>query len=109
MATKLKGERRLTIYLPIDDVKAIDEFRVEEALPSRSAAIAELMRRGLAARPGTNDSGAAVGAGRAGPLRRSRLRRPPWPSRRAGRISSAEKADMSDEHQEQTISAPSEY
>jgi metal-responsive CopG/Arc/MetJ family transcriptional regulator len=53
VATKLKGEQCLTIYLAIDDVKALDKFRTEEGLPSRSAAVAELMRRGLAIRPAT--------------------------------------------------------
>lgn len=48
--TRAKRERseRLQIILPIDEVDAIDEFRFQARMPSRAAAVRELLRRGLA-------------------------------------------------------------
>jgi hypothetical protein len=39
---------RLQVVLPIDEVAAIDEFRYRARMPSRAAAVRELLRRGLA-------------------------------------------------------------
>jgi metal-responsive CopG/Arc/MetJ family transcriptional regulator len=49
---KTSGERerteRLQVILPTDEVAAIDEFRHHARMPSRAAAVRELLRRGLA-------------------------------------------------------------
>jgi metal-responsive CopG/Arc/MetJ family transcriptional regulator len=39
---------RLDVILPADELAAIDEFRDRARMPSRSAAVRELLRRGLA-------------------------------------------------------------
>jgi hypothetical protein len=39
---------RLQVVLPGDELAAIDEFRFQARMPSRAAAIRELLRRGLA-------------------------------------------------------------
>jgi hypothetical protein len=38
---------RLQVMLTTEELKAVDEFRFEHRLPSRAAAVRELMRRGL--------------------------------------------------------------
>jgi hypothetical protein len=38
---------RLQVMLTTEEFKAVDEFRFEHRLPSRAAAVRELMRRGL--------------------------------------------------------------
>jgi len=38
---------RLQVLLSKEELYAVDEFRFENRLPSRSAAVRELMRRGL--------------------------------------------------------------
>jgi hypothetical protein len=43
-----RGER-LQIMLDEDELAAIDDFRFSQRMPSRAAAVRELMRRGLAA------------------------------------------------------------
>ena len=43
-----RGER-LQIMLEADELKAIDDFRFENRMPSRAASVRELLRRGLAA------------------------------------------------------------
>jgi hypothetical protein len=43
-----RGER-LQIMLDGDELTAIDDFRFAERMPSRAAAVRELMRRGLGA------------------------------------------------------------
>jgi metal-responsive CopG/Arc/MetJ family transcriptional regulator len=40
---------RLQVMLTTDELAAVDEFRFENRMPSRSAAVRELLRRGLAA------------------------------------------------------------
>jgi hypothetical protein len=49
---KTSGDRerteRLQVILPTDEVAAIDEFRYPARMPSRAAAVRELLRRGLA-------------------------------------------------------------
>jgi metal-responsive CopG/Arc/MetJ family transcriptional regulator len=44
----LRGER-LQVMLTHDELKALDDFRFKRRMPSRAAAIRELLRRGLAA------------------------------------------------------------
>jgi metal-responsive CopG/Arc/MetJ family transcriptional regulator len=39
---------RLQVVLPGDELAAIDEFRFQARMPSRAAAVRELLRRGLA-------------------------------------------------------------
>ena len=39
---------RLQIPLPADEVAAIDDFRFRNRIPTRAAAVRELIRRGLA-------------------------------------------------------------
>ena len=54
---KVKGngerhEKRLTrlqVMLSMDELKALDNFRFEKRMPTRAAAIREILRRGLAA------------------------------------------------------------
>jgi len=41
---------RLQIVIPGAEVEAVDTFRFEERLPSRTAAVRELLRLGLASR-----------------------------------------------------------
>lgn len=43
-----RGER-LQIMLESEELKAIDDFRFSNRMPSRAAAVRELLRRGLAA------------------------------------------------------------
>jgi hypothetical protein len=54
--TLSRGER-LQIMLDAGELTAIDDFRFAQRMPSRAAAVRELMRRGLIA------EGAEVGAG----------------------------------------------
>jgi hypothetical protein len=39
---------RLQVHVSDDDERAIEDFRFRERLPSRAAAVRELLRRGLA-------------------------------------------------------------
>jgi hypothetical protein len=43
-----RGER-LQIMLDADELRAVDDFRFSHRVPSRAAAVRELLRRGLAA------------------------------------------------------------
>jgi hypothetical protein len=45
---RLRGER-LQVMLTQDELRALDDFRFKRRMPSRAAAIRELLRRGLAA------------------------------------------------------------
>lgn len=47
MSTELRGER-LQIMLTADELTALDQWRFSRHMPSRAAAIRELLRRGLA-------------------------------------------------------------
>ena len=50
MATNGKNgarEERLQVMLTPDEVKALDDFRFQTRMPSRAAAIRELLNRGL--------------------------------------------------------------
>jgi hypothetical protein len=47
--TDLAREQRLQIMLTEDELQAIDDWRFERRMPTRAAAVRELLRRGLAA------------------------------------------------------------
>jgi hypothetical protein len=49
MAASLVRPQRLQVMLSPDELRAIDDFRFSRRMPSRAAAVRELMRRGLAA------------------------------------------------------------
>jgi metal-responsive CopG/Arc/MetJ family transcriptional regulator len=44
----LRGER-LQVMLTMEELKALDDFRFKRRMPSRAAAIREILRRGLSA------------------------------------------------------------
>ena len=44
---RLRGER-LQIMLTQDELRVVDDFRFQHRIPSRAAAIRELLKRGLA-------------------------------------------------------------
>ena len=46
---KLAREERLQIMLRPDEISPLDNFRFNHRMPSRAAAIRELLKRGLAA------------------------------------------------------------
>jgi hypothetical protein len=48
MASDPRGER-LQIMLTMDELEALDQWRFTRHMPSRAAAVRELLRRGLAA------------------------------------------------------------
>jgi hypothetical protein len=51
-------EERLQIMLDVEELRALDDFRYKFRLPSRAAAVRELLRRGLmAAATGSVDDG----------------------------------------------------
>jgi metal-responsive CopG/Arc/MetJ family transcriptional regulator len=45
----LAREERLQIMLSPEELKAVDNFRFEHRMPSRAAAVRELLRHGIAA------------------------------------------------------------
>jgi metal-responsive CopG/Arc/MetJ family transcriptional regulator len=45
---KRERTKRVQVVVPADELAAIDEFRYQARMPSRSAAVRELLRRGLA-------------------------------------------------------------
>lgn len=45
---------RLQVVLSTEELAAVEEFRFENRLPSRAAAVRELMRRGLLPAPGAD-------------------------------------------------------
>ncbi len=47
--TGLAREQRLQIMLDRSELEAVDNFRFEHRMPSRAAAVRELLRHGLAA------------------------------------------------------------
>jgi hypothetical protein len=47
-STRLRGER-LQIMLNPEELMVLDDFRFKERMPSRAAAVRELLKRGLAA------------------------------------------------------------
>ena len=52
----VRGER-LQIMLEADELRALDDFRFTNRMPSRAAAVRELLRRGLAVVGVVNSSG----------------------------------------------------
>lgn len=42
-------DERLQIMLSVDELNVVDDFRFKQRMPSRAAAVRELMKRGLAA------------------------------------------------------------
>lgn len=42
-------EERLQVMLTLEELRALDDFRFKARMPSRAAAIREILRRGLAA------------------------------------------------------------
>jgi hypothetical protein len=46
---KLSREERLQIMLTGEELRALDDWRFSKRMPSRAAAVRELLRRGLAA------------------------------------------------------------
>lgn len=59
-----RGER-LQIMLSMDELRAVENWRFEKRMPSRAAAVRELLRRGLAAE-GFLTAGEGVQSGRFG-------------------------------------------
>lgn len=49
MANDLERPERLQIMLNAEELAAVETFRFEKRMPSRAAAVRELLRRGLAA------------------------------------------------------------
>jgi len=47
--SELERQERLQIMLTSEELEAIDTWRFEQRMPSRAAAVRELMRRGLLA------------------------------------------------------------
>jgi hypothetical protein len=45
----LERQQRLQIMLTAEELTALEDFRFEQRMPSRAAAVRELLRRGLAA------------------------------------------------------------
>jgi hypothetical protein len=48
MADELRGERLQLMLMP-EELTALDDFRFKKRMPSRAAAVRELLKRGLAA------------------------------------------------------------
>jgi hypothetical protein len=69
--TGLVREERLQIMLSPEELKAVDTFRFEHRMPSRAAAVRELLRHGLAA-VGTVVENAGVKSGDYGVLKAPR-------------------------------------
>jgi metal-responsive CopG/Arc/MetJ family transcriptional regulator len=44
----VRRTERVQVILPADELAAIEDFRFQARMPSRSAAIRELLRRGMA-------------------------------------------------------------
>jgi hypothetical protein len=49
MAEELMRPERLQIMLSPEELTAVDDFRLQTRVPSRAAAVRELLKRGLAA------------------------------------------------------------
>ena len=49
MAEELMRPERLQIMLSPEELKTVDDFRFQSRMPSRAAAVRELLKRGLAA------------------------------------------------------------
>jgi hypothetical protein len=51
MSAAANREERLQIMLEQEEMQAVDDFRFKFRLPSRAAAVRELLKRGLASTP----------------------------------------------------------
>lgn len=51
-ATRSKRTERLQLMLADEELEAIDRWRYENMIPTRAAAIRELLRRGLSSKDG---------------------------------------------------------
>jgi hypothetical protein len=49
MTSKPERIERLRVAIPLEELKAIEDFRFRHRMPNRTAAVRELLRRGLAA------------------------------------------------------------
>jgi hypothetical protein len=49
VAGSVERAERLQIMLDADELSAVDDFRFQNRMPSRAAAVRELMKRGLSA------------------------------------------------------------
>jgi hypothetical protein len=49
MPAALERPKRLHIMLTAEELRAVDDFRFQKRMPSRAAAVRELMKRGLSA------------------------------------------------------------
>jgi hypothetical protein len=49
MVDKPERIERLQVAVPLDELKAVEDFRFRHRMPNRTAAVRELIRRGLAA------------------------------------------------------------
>jgi len=49
MTSKSERIGRLQVAISLDELKAIEDFRFRHRMPNRTAAVRELIRRGLAA------------------------------------------------------------
>lgn len=49
MVAELERQQRLQIMLASEELEALENWRFEQRMPSRAAAVRELLRRGLAA------------------------------------------------------------
>lgn len=63
-------EERLQVMLRPDEIEALDDFRFKYRMPSRAAAIRELLRRGLGAQ-GYADSQQSIRSSAYGVLQRA--------------------------------------
>jgi hypothetical protein len=45
---KPRRTERVQVFLPAEELAAVDDFRYRVRMPSRAAAVRELLRRGLA-------------------------------------------------------------
>ncbi|KQZ30794.1 hypothetical protein ASD50_17145 [Mesorhizobium sp. Root552] len=64
---KLERQERLQVMLSGEELEALENWRFEQRMPSRAAAIRELLRRGLAAE-GMLETGLGIKSGDFGVL-----------------------------------------
>src|SRR5260370_7927124 len=85
-----RGER-LQIMLDVDELRAVEDFRFTHRMPSRAAAVRELLKRGLAAegfavgKPGRTSRSFGVGESPSDPSRNTASTPQPCPPQKAPR------------------------
>lgn len=67
MASDVRGER-LQVMLAPEELAAVDDFRFKHRMPTRAAAVRELLKLGLTV--GTSDAGAGMKSSNYGVFRR---------------------------------------